>query len=1123
MHTWKAPLSFSGFRNGAVALAFLIVCACWPAAGQTVNGSFRGKVTDPSGAVIPGANVTMTDTAKGVSRDTKTDASGYYEFLDVPPSTYDFTVSFIAFEALNNRGVVLLVNQNATLDFSLQPGTVTQRVSVTAQAPLINTTNSTVGTVVDHQQTVDLPLNGRQFSQMILLTPGAAPQGSDQQGTFEVGTNVNAISPAVNGVRADMNNFTIDGVENNELFFNFLALSPPPDAIQEFNVQSYITNGAYGRAPGANVSIATRSGTNQFHADAWEFLRNDVLDSRNFFAADRSTFRQNQFGGDAGGPIRKDKIWAFGWYEGLRKSLASVNLGTIPTPAELGGNLSALPEQIYNPFTTTQTGVDASGNPIFTRTPFANNQIPSSMINPTSLALAQHFYPAPNLPIVPGQPNFINTQPVTTSINQWSSRVDATLPKSTSLFARFSWDKGVVQSPALLPNTGTQLINPNVQAVLGVTRSINSTTVLNLHMQYLRTYPLLEQYGSCLPASQLQSLGLFADWPGQQGVSSGPCNPGVGISDVYGPPGQTFIPLGPANNWEYRGELTKIKGTHTITVGGSVMRSWLHSDNAYAGVSFNNLPTSDPQNSATTGSGLASYLLGVPSAGNRQAGDGGQSLFGNYYALYAGDEIRITPKLTMTLGLRYDYASPLQDTRGRVAAINWDASTTSNIVYDVDKTATELHGINLVTNPAPGITIARTSSGLYDAQRTNFAPRLALAYRIAPSTSAHAGYAIFYDFNQNLFQQQDDIMGNWPFGNPVFTLAGYNQPTPAKLTPTNIFGVNVFPPVTFTSVPPIGSGFVAQPHGYVTPYVQEWNVGVDHAFGNNWSLSVTYVGSKGTHLGGNTYVNTANTPGPGPVAPRTRLPNLLGTYYIDGHWFNSSYNSAEIKIEKRFSQGLTFLGSYTYSHSLDDISKNTNYTYVQNPLNFAADRASSDYDLTHIAVLSAIYELPFGEGKRFANGSGALSRYVVGGWRASTILSLNNGFPFNITIPFDNANVGAASQRPSVNGPLVPSGFQQTPNHWFDTKALYVVPYTFGSLGRNTIREDAFKNLDFSLAKDFPITESVRLEFRSEFFNVLNHPNFGPPDAGFGDPTFGSVLNMNGSPRDIQFGLKLHF
>ena len=458
-----------------------------------------------------------------------------------------------------------------------------------------------------------------------------------------------------------------------------------------------------------------------------------------------------------------------------------------------------------------------------------------------------------------------------------------------------------------------------------------------------------------------------------------------------------------------------------------------------------------------------------------------------------------------------------------MAVPEWDASTPTNIIWDVDKTASELHGITLVTNPTPGITIKRVHAGLYDPTRTNFSPRLALAYRLRPDTSVHAGYAIFYDFNQNLFQQEDSIMGNWPFGNPFFTNAGYNLPTVSNPLPTNIFGVNVFPPVTFRSSPPLGGGFTAQPHQWITPYVQEWNVGVDHSFQNDWSLAVTYVGSKGTHLGTDTLVNVADSPGPGPIGPRIRLPNLLGPYYIDPHWFNSSYNAAEVKLEKRYSQGVTLLAAYTYGKSIDEGSVTTTYHLFQNPLDFKADRAASDYDLTHILALSTVYELPFGEGKRFANSLGWASRFLIGGWQISGILSLNNGFPFYIIVPFDNANIGGGLQRPTVTGPLVPSGFQQTPDHWFDTSNLTVIPYTFGNLGRNVLRQDGYKDFDLAAAKRFRISETKNLEFRAEAFNFFNHPNFAAPDGNFSSPTFGRVLGMNGSPRDIQFGLKLHF
>src|SRR5262249_55212275 len=273
---------------------------------------------------------------------------------------------------------------------------------------LINTTDSTVGTVVEHQQVVDLPLNGRQFTQLMLLSPGASPQPTGQQPIFHVTNDVGGISPAVNGNRADFNNFTIDGVENNELFFNGVAISPPPDAIQEFKVQTAMNGGEFGRGPGANTNIVTRSGGNEIHGSVWEFLRNDKFDARNFFNDERSPFRQNQFGVTAGGPIRKDKAWLFGWYEGLRKNLASSLLSTVPTPAELQGDLSDLPVQIFNPLTTRQTGTDNQGNAIFTRDPFAGNRIPSNMINPAA-ALLSKFYPTPNIPnAAPGEANYIN-------------------------------------------------------------------------------------------------------------------------------------------------------------------------------------------------------------------------------------------------------------------------------------------------------------------------------------------------------------------------------------------------------------------------------------------------------------------------------------------------------------------------------------------------------------------------------------------------------------------------------------------------------------------------------------------------------------------------------------------
>ena len=1089
---------------------------------QTTSGTFRGTVNDTTGAVIPDAVVQLADTATGVSRDATTDSTGRYEFLNVAPGIYDFAVTFTGFQTLRNPGVILRVNQDAILDFVLEPGAVTEEVTITSQAPLINTTNATVGTVVEESRMTQLPLNGRQFSQLILLTPGAVPRGSGQQGVFEISSDFGGISPATNGQRGDHNNFTIDGVANNELFFNFFAISPPPDAIQEFKVQSYMSSGAFGRGPGANVNIATRRGGNQFHGSAWEFLRNDVLDAADFFdnlVADlneqnglprKPVFRQNQFGFTAGGPIRREKAWIFGYYEGFRKVLGKTQFGTVPTAAQLGGDLSGLP-QIFNPFTTTQVGTDPQGNPIFSRTPFPNNQIPSNLLNPTSVELARLFYGAPNIPAAPGEVNFQTAEPFRTVSDQFGVRADGVFRQNTVYFSRFSFSDAENADPGINPGLPLNLTNIARQAVVGVTHTFNPTTVLDLHAQYLRTD--IRLFNPCADPSLLVSTGLAQDFPAQVGLDS--CQPGISMQGFDGIAGGTQFPIGPTNSWEYRGTYTKIKGNHTVTVGGSVTREWSYVNAGFASGSFDRFPTSDPQNPATTGAGLATYLLGLPTGGARLEGDAGQQLFGNYYGTFANDEWKVTPNLTLTLGFRYDYHSPLQEERGHISSLDWENTTPDNTIWLV------VIDNPLTTNPAFG-NPANVRSSLFEPDRNNISPRISFAYRLSPTTSLRAGYGIFYEYNQSNIQSQDDIMGQWPFSYNFFASVGLNAPTAADPTPTNIFGVNSFPPRTFDNVPPASPGF-AGCRFCKTPYVQAWNIGIEKAFGNDWSVSVSYLGSKGTKLGGTPRINTASTPGPGPIAPRRRLPQF-DTIIQTSTWFNSNYHAGQLKVERRFSQGLNLLLSYTYSKSLSDGPSATHQGgWQQNEFDRAANRGFSLFDLTHNLVFSYVYELPIGPGKPFLSTGGWASKHLLGGWQMTGILSLNNGFPFPITLGEDNANVGHTDQRPSVSGPLVPSGFTQTHEEWFDTSALYKVPFTYGNLGKNPIREDGYQNFDLGIVKRTSITESKILEFRSEFFNITNRPNFAAPNGNLVGGGFGQVFAMNGRPRIIQFGLKFIF
>ncbi len=1084
---------------------------------QTTNGSFRGAITDQSGGGAPGARVRVTNTGTGVSLDAVSGASGDYVVPNVPPGVYNIRVSLEGFEMLETTGVTLQVNQSATLDFSLKPGSVNQEVTVTGEAPLANTTNATVGTVIATDSIVQLPLNGRQFTQLVLLTPGAAPQGSGQQSFFEIHSDYGAVSPAVNGARPEMNNFTIDGVEDNELFFNFPAINPPPDALREFNVQTNMSSGQYGRAAGANVNIVTQSGGNQFHGTAWEFLRNTHLDARNFFNPEVSTFHQNQFGGTLGGPIRKNKLWAFGWYEGFRKTLGSTILELVPTSAQLAGNLSSLP-QIYNPFSTRQTGTDAQGNPLFARDPFSGNQIPASLLNPTSLAVANLIYPQPNY--AGDGVNYLDAEPVVTSTNQFGIRIDAALTTKSSLFGRYTQDLSSRVLPTGIPKSPTDQQGQARQAVVGYTRTFGPTAVLEIRGQYLRTR--IGLLGFFPDPSFLESNGLLKDWPAQTGLR--PVLPGFGISDTAGIPGTPqSLPGDPINNWEYSGTFTKVLNKHTISAGASLVHTWVLDNCTYASASFNNLPTSDPQNTGSTGSGLASYLLGVPSAATDLRGTAEQRLRGNYYGAFVDDVWQATSKLTVTLGVRYDYGAPLVDTQGRQGTLDRVNSTPGQTVWLIDKSAKP--DVEVTTSPA---TVQRVQDGIFQPDRRNLSPRVGLAYRIASHTAIRSGYGIFYDFNQSNVQDTQDIMGQWPFGFPFITPPNLNQPTAANPTPQSVLGVGVFPPFVPGATPPSSPGFAAARDNR-RPYVQVWDLGLEQSVGGGWLFSATYLGSKGTHMVITPVMNIAPTPGPGNPQDRVALPQF-SPFEVTGAWGNSSYQAAQLKIQKRMGHGLNFLSSYTWSKSIDYQSAAHGSAQpgegIQNGLNFRADRASSDFDLRHNFVFSGIYELPFGEGKRFSSSHSGINRYLLGGWRIDGILSLHTGFPFNLYVPYDNANTGSgtlgSTERPSLVGQLHPSGFSQSLSQWFNTSAVAAIPYTYGSLGRNVLRQDGLKNIDFSISKETHIHENQRLEFRSEFFNLFNHPNFAAPDGNISDATFGQVLSA-GNPRFIQFGLKYVF
>ncbi|HUY13798.1 MAG TPA: TonB-dependent receptor [Terriglobia bacterium] len=1150
---FRANACFLGLLVGLLALSG------HPASAQTVNGAFHGTVTDTSGAVIPGATVTVTNLATNLVRQVSADASGFYTITQLPPGHYAVTVSRPGFATVRQADVDLQVNQDLEADYTLKVGAVTQQVQVTAAPSALETTSSTIGQVIASKQVVDLPLNGRQFTQMILLTPGAVPREGGQQSAFIIPIGGGGISPDVNGQRGRQNNFTLDGALNNNLMDDTYGISPPPDAIEEFKVQSHITDAQVGMSPGANVNVVTKTGSAQIHGDAWEFLRNDKLDAANFFDNVASTqkppFRMNQFGFTLGGPVmlpgydgRKKKTYFFGYYEGFRSSQGFTLFNNVPTSQELGGNFSDLltkqqtvdssgkpifdplgrpvvQGQIYNPYSTRQvtagaadpvTGLVAQSTGLV-RDPFPGNIVPTSMLNPQALAYIHAFYPLPNFG--PGGNSFPNLAVASNEVisdDQFGVKIDHTFGNNDTLFGGFYLtNPNAVQPNSLLLGTSTQLNDARVISV-GYTHLFSPTLLLTLHYGYQYTNFFTGNTPAGLALSE--STNQLGFEPVKNGV---PLVPAISLSPRLGGTGQFSIPLGPGRSQIINADVQKISGPHTLSAG--VMYYHIHSFDDGWGMnqSFDQFPTSaiigPGANQSQTGDGLASALLNLPSNLSGFLGQTAANTTDLWQGYYVQDKWQASRKLNLHFGLRYDYVPPL----------HWANDRTSGFSNQC--------GCFLISQPfGTQFPFANVRATYFDPQYNGFQPRFGLAYRLPKDTVIRGGFAMFDDHSNNLVQETQDLRIPWPWG-----------------VDPNIVDLNRGIPNTFFSSPPGATTFFPSPqtasHPFIfsgannqnkMPVVSEWNFGVEHQFTPNTTMDVTYVGSNSYHLQTGYTDNTVlpNQMGPGLFVGTNRTPYpAFGLFGYDTNLGTSNYNALETKVEKRFSEGLTFLGSYTWSHCLDLQSGPYTQASFQDPYNISADYGSCGFDITHVFVFSSVYQLPFGRGMHFGSRSSRVTNGVLGGWQLSGIVSAQSGSPFTVMAGFDNSNTGVGNDRANLVGNPLPPGFVQNRFHW-DNPAAFVVspPYTYGNSGRDILRGPGYTNLDFSLMKDFKFTESKYLEFRADAFNIFNNVNFSNPETGstpgyanqagasstsVTSPTFMQILAA-GPAREIQFALK---
>ncbi len=1098
-----------------ILLLILMSCSfvlCAPA--QTTNGLITGAVTDPSGAVVPDAQIVIANQETGIKRSTVSGSEGQYIVPQLAPGVYDITITKAGFSQQNQNNVRLEVNQSLTLDFKLGLASAAQTVNVTAAPPMLNTTSATLSNVVNHEETVDLPLNGREFTQLALLSPGASPVENGQQTGFVVALGAGGISPSINGQRGEQNNFTMDGILNNQIYTNTWVIAPPPDAIQEFNVQAHITDAQFAISSGANINVVTRAGTNTFHGALWEFLRNDALDAQSYPDTARLPYRQNQYGVFFGGPVLIPKLingrnntWFSLYWEGFRSAQSTTYLASVLTPDMINGDFSSVvgsqvgtdslgrPEyanEIYDPLTSVP---DPSNPGQYLRNPFANNTIPTDRINPATLLYLQKYYPTPNLNVANNVfPNYQFSGANNTASDVFGGRLDHQFTQNDTLFARFNRSKQTLTTPESLPTYSHFLLNYAQQAVVGYTHVFNPMTILNFRYGY--SYINYNDSDEPAGTAFAQSVNTTEAYPVHDGIQLAPA---LSIANGFTGTNQFAVPLGPMEAMDYHVDLSKVVANHTLGVGGMYYHLRSYDDGWIAGANFTQNATSQGGTNGPTGYGAASFLLGTLDSYTPWLGNTGADQTVNWWGWYAQDQWQVNKKLVVTAGIRWDYVSP-PNYHKIVSGLN------------------VLNGKFIVTGPVPPSVPAATGpSGYFNPQYNGWEPRLGAVYQLTDRTVLHSAFAILDDHNNTLIQENQNIRLSWPSG-----------------VAANLTSLDLGVPTTYLdNLPPASSllgglapyaSYGANPDNKI-PYVMEYNVGVQQQLSASTSFKLDYVGSLGRHQYIVPEANTALYPGPGPVLDREPFPQYGGPFSFSWNEMPSAYNALQAQFQKSLTNGLFFQASYTWSKSMD--WQSDPYTNSEpNFYNLHMDWGPSDYNKTNMIVLTEVYQLPFGRGKAYLSDPNRIVQGVAGGWMLGSIVTFNSGAPFNVFAGGDIANTGSPGQRAertSMN-PYAGQGFQQTRTDWVN-KAAFAQPavYTFGNEHRNDLVGPRYDNFDVNLSKNFPIYERLNLQFRSEFFNIFNHAHLSNPDDTFTDGTFGKILTSAAPGRQIQFALKLLF
>jgi len=1240
----------------AACLAFFMLGVV-PSYAQVDTGSILGTVSDSSGARVAGATVTLTNEGTNAAVSTTTADDGSFKFTPVRIGSYKVVVTIQGFQTTTTHGLTVNVGENLVVDFSLKPGSVTETVEVTSSAPILQSQDASVGQVVDSKSVNELPLNGRNFTFLAQLAAGVNTPQADTRGNAATGAF------AANGNRPAQNNYLLDGIDNNSDTVDFLngtnfVVLPPVDAIQEFKVQTSGFSAEYGRSGAAVLNATIKSGTNEFHGAAWEFFRNDVLDAADFFenagGVPKGALRQNQFGVAAGGPIKKDKIFIFGDYEGFRRVQGTVLHGSVPTALERSSGFTDLTDllsqggtetdalgrtvpkgTVFDPATTraitigqvdpvsgrtaTSTGFArdpfgtcAPSTAVFTAAGCALNNLSAAAaagrFNPNALSLLG-LYPDPTSSSLFG--NFTTSPKLFEHRNAFDTRMDINFNEKNQLFFRFS----LVDDPQFIPGIfggvadgggfqqGDQTANAQ-QSALAYTHTFSPTliNVLRGGLNYLHT------------TRNIPAANDLSDIPGSFGIQGIPQDqengglPAIGIGGLQTLGGNAFLPSDEVSStFQLTDDLTKIYGKHTFKMGfewqhvkfSTLQPPWSRGQFNFDGV-YTDVPGTTSGNTGiaqfvldpcAAGAGTCAGIVNGPNGINYDGGPNGVFVSNisltdngkNYYGTYLNDDWKVSSKLTLNLGVRWDYFQPVYEHHGNQANFIPDGAPTGGPAYLIPtgpnsgnlSSGCPTCFTDLLAQDGIALVTGKYGKSLAEGQKNNIAPRLGFAYQASPKLVVRGGFGIFYNgFENRGFSP--NLGENYPFqfnfsffnpdsGHPINNFAGCATATPAG-------GPTIETGFTCTPLDPLlvnanGLALRGIQFKYLTPYTMGSNLTVQYQLTPSMSVQVGYVSTLARHLEVFPGNNNVTSIQPKSVDASTLVPFRdfgRGSSQADTEG-NSHYHALQTRVEKQFRGGLSFLATYTWSKVITDANDllNGGSVGVTNGINgyrapdvpgfgIQADSRLAPFDIRNVFHLSGGYELPFGKGRKFMSSASGATDKIVGGWSVQWITTLQDGQPIQLTCV--NTSVQSLGCGALFTGQPVKTGLFTDGNgklSWFGNPGAFTDPppcttvgtCDFSALGGVTqVPGPGFHRLDFSIFKDFPFNEKRKLQFRMEIFNITNHPNFNAPGFGgngvvamsgstdytntsnttsFGE--IGSTRDAPYDPRQIQFALKFIF